>query len=327
MADPFLVWDVGTGSGAVAVALAVRAPPTAVRHGRPLPSLGRVAGRARGRARERGQPRRRGPDGLRGGRPLRQAAHPGGPSTCSSPTSRTCPTATVPDLPIAASFEPAHRARRRRRRTGARPAAPAARAAGGAGAREPPHSSRSAPTRATPVTAAVAEHLPGWACAIRADLAGAAPGRGRGAAGAVADGGRRRRPGRGRDATRLRQAIAALRAGSIVGIPTETVYGRRRAPRGGAAGRVIAAKGRAPEKGIAVLIDDLEPGRGPRRVPPEARRLADRFWPGALTLVLALRGGVRLPDALTGGSEPPRRPPARPPRPPRRWPARSGRSR
>jgi L-threonylcarbamoyladenylate synthase len=96
-------------------------------------------------------------------------------------------------------------------------------------------------------------------------------------------------------------AVAILRTGVIVGIPTETVYGVAVLPEEGPLAAVIAAKGRAPEKGIAVLIDD--PGQVADLVtfPPEARRLADRFWPGALTLVLALRDGVRLPDALTGG--------------------------
>jgi L-threonylcarbamoyladenylate synthase len=101
----------------------------------------------------------------------------------------------------------------------------------------------------------------------------------------------------------LRQAIAALRAGSIVGIPTETVYGLAVLPEAAPLATVIAAKGRAPEKGIAVLIDDIEQVEDLVVLPPEARRLADRFWPGALTLVLALRGGVHLPDTLTGRSD------------------------
>jgi L-threonylcarbamoyladenylate synthase len=96
------------------------------------------------------------------------------------------------------------------------------------------------------------------------------------------------------------RAVAALRSGSIVGLPTETVYGVAVVPETAALARVIAAKGRAPEKGIAVLIDDPAQVEALVVVPGEARRLADRFWPGALTLVLELRPGVHLPTTLTG---------------------------
>jgi L-threonylcarbamoyladenylate synthase len=101
----------------------------------------------------------------------------------------------------------------------------------------------------------------------------------------------------------LTRAIDELRAGSIVGIPTETVYGIAVLPEEAPLAAVIAAKGRAPEKGIAVLIDGLDQVEDLVVLPAEARRLARRFWPGALTLVLALRDGVRLPDALTGGAD------------------------
>jgi L-threonylcarbamoyladenylate synthase len=98
------------------------------------------------------------------------------------------------------------------------------------------------------------------------------------------------------------QAVAALRAGSIVGLPTETVYGVAVLPVEAPLASVIAVKDRPPEKGIAVLID--EPGQVTELVvmPPRAMRLAERFWPGALTLVLDLRPDVVLPSALTGGT-------------------------
>src|SRR5688572_22416462 len=99
----------------------------------------------------------------------------------------------------------------------------------------------------------------------------------------------------------IARAVATLRAGAIVGIPTETVYGLAVLPEEEPLAAVIAAKGRAPEKGIAVLIDDPEQVQDLVTFPPTARRLADRFWPGAMTLVLMIREGVRLPDALTGG--------------------------
>ena len=52
------------------------------------------------------------------------------------------------------------------------------------------------------------------------------------------------------------RAVAALRAGGIVGLPTETVYGVAVLPFEAPLASVIAAKDRPPEKGIAVLIDE-----------------------------------------------------------------------
>jgi tRNA threonylcarbamoyl adenosine modification protein (Sua5/YciO/YrdC/YwlC family) len=98
------------------------------------------------------------------------------------------------------------------------------------------------------------------------------------------------------------RAVDALRAGSIVGLPTETVYGVAVLPEAASLARIIEAKGRSLEKGIAVLVDDPSQVDELVILPPPARRLADRFWPGALTLVLELRPTVELPAALTGGS-------------------------
>ena len=64
---------------------------------------------------------------------------------------------------------------------------------------------------------------------------------------------------------------------------------------------MLAAKGRAAAMGIPVLIadaGDLE--RVAAEIPPDARLLAERFWPGALTLVL--KRAPDLSDALTGGA-------------------------
>jgi L-threonylcarbamoyladenylate synthase len=99
----------------------------------------------------------------------------------------------------------------------------------------------------------------------------------------------------------IQRAAEALRGGAIVGLPTETVYGVAVRPEPGPLDRLIAAKGRAPDKGIAVLIDDAAQVEELVELPDAARRLAERFWPGALTLVLGLRPDVELPAALTGG--------------------------
>ena len=96
-------------------------------------------------------------------------------------------------------------------------------------------------------------------------------------------------------------AAAALRAGRLVAFPTETVYGlgaRARDP--GAVAAVFRAKGRPADHPLIVHVaspGELDAWVDP--VPEAALRLARRYWPGPLTLVLRRAPGV--PDAVTGG--------------------------
>jgi L-threonylcarbamoyladenylate synthase len=92
-----------------------------------------------------------------------------------------------------------------------------------------------------------------------------------------------------------------MEAGGIVGLPTETVYGLAVVPNAASLKAVIDAKGRPQEKGIAVLIDGIDQVAGLVTLPGRALRLAERFWPGPLTLVLPLCRPGSLPEALTGG--------------------------
>lgn len=101
----------------------------------------------------------------------------------------------------------------------------------------------------------------------------------------------------------LADAVLAMQAGGIVGIPTETVYGIGVVPRPEALQSLIVAKGRSEDKGIAVLIDGLDQVDGLVDVPAAARRLANRFWPGALTMVLPLLRPELMPAVLTGGRD------------------------
>jgi L-threonylcarbamoyladenylate synthase len=101
----------------------------------------------------------------------------------------------------------------------------------------------------------------------------------------------------------LAAAAAALAAGGIVGLPTETVYGIGVIPRPEALQALLAAKQRPADKGIALLIDDLDQVDDLVVVGAAARRLAERFWPGPLTLVLPLRLPALAPEALTGGRD------------------------
>ena len=95
-----------------------------------------------------------------------------------------------------------------------------------------------------------------------------------------------------RDPERDRESIALagriLREGGIVAIPTETVYGLAgNALDPAATGRIYAAKGRPSDNPLIVHIQGME--EWPplvKEVPPEAKGLAERFWPGPLTIIL-----------------------------------------
>ncbi|GAB2497037.1 L-threonylcarbamoyladenylate synthase [Arenimonas alkanexedens] len=99
----------------------------------------------------------------------------------------------------------------------------------------------------------------------------------------------------------LEQALAALRAGEAIGLPTETVYGLAAdASRPDAVRRIFALKGRPADHPLIVHVagaDQLDAWA--REVPAAARLLAERFWPGPLTLIL--RKQPQVPDEVTGG--------------------------
>ncbi|MYH42674.1 MAG: threonylcarbamoyl-AMP synthase [Acidimicrobiaceae bacterium] len=100
-------------------------------------------------------------------------------------------------------------------------------------------------------------------------------------------------------------ALSALRRGEPVGVPTDTVYGL--AADADAIQQLFELKERPAERSIAVLVADLAAAETLVELTPSARRLAERFWPGPLTIVAARRSdapahlgagatiGVRLP--------------------------------
>jgi L-threonylcarbamoyladenylate synthase len=99
------------------------------------------------------------------------------------------------------------------------------------------------------------------------------------------------------------EALAVLRSGGLVAIPTDTVYGISVAlETPGGVERLFAAKDRPPDKAIMVLVDSLEQANRVVEVTELARALATRFWPGGLTLVLRVRPETPLPAALTAGT-------------------------
>ncbi|WP_225878933.1 L-threonylcarbamoyladenylate synthase [Spongiactinospora rosea] len=99
------------------------------------------------------------------------------------------------------------------------------------------------------------------------------------------------------------KAAGVLRAGGLVAFPTETVYGLGAdAEDPAAVTRVFQVKGRPPTHPLIVHIAGVEHlSDWAEDVPATALLLAERFWPGPLTLVL--RRGRRVPLATTGGLE------------------------
>ena len=99
----------------------------------------------------------------------------------------------------------------------------------------------------------------------------------------------------------IARAVERLRAGELVGFPTETVYGLGAdANNGVAVRRIFAAKGRPADHPLIVHLPDASHvPRWAREFPAGARALAEAFWPGPLTLVLP-GGSGRLPDTLRG---------------------------
>jgi len=99
----------------------------------------------------------------------------------------------------------------------------------------------------------------------------------------------------------LDRAAALLRAGGVVAIPTETVYGLAASALDAiAVARIFEIKERpAFDPLIVHVLDDAMLARVAEDIPERARVLAARFWPGPLTLVL--RKAASIPDLVTSG--------------------------
>jgi len=102
----------------------------------------------------------------------------------------------------------------------------------------------------------------------------------------------------------IRQASDALRAGELVAFPTETVYGLgARADSSEAVRAIYTAKSRPAENPSIVHAADMEAAFAlASTVSPDARALAERFWPGPLTLVLDAQDGKVAPEVTAGGA-------------------------
>lgn len=100
----------------------------------------------------------------------------------------------------------------------------------------------------------------------------------------------------------IESAADLLRAGSLVALPTETVYGlAARADSAPAVAQIYRAKGRPDFNPLIVHIPDIAAAERIARFDDRARQLARVFWPGALTMVLPLREGAGIAPAVTAG--------------------------
>jgi L-threonylcarbamoyladenylate synthase len=101
----------------------------------------------------------------------------------------------------------------------------------------------------------------------------------------------------------LEQAVTALRDGELVAFPTETVYGLgANAQNPAAVRRIFELKERPADHPVIVHLDNPKYlHRWASTVPDNAQKLAARFWPGPLTMVLPRSENVH--DVVTGGQD------------------------
>lgn len=101
----------------------------------------------------------------------------------------------------------------------------------------------------------------------------------------------------------IERAVELLRAGELVAFPTETVYGLGAdAANPAAVAKIFAVKGRPADHPLIVHIPDVSHlDRWARDISAAARAVAEKFWPGPLTLILKRHPDV--PECVTGGQD------------------------
>lgn len=104
------------------------------------------------------------------------------------------------------------------------------------------------------------------------------------------------------DPAALDRAADLLRAGGLVAVPTETVYGLAAdATDSAAVARIYEAKGRPRFNPLIAHVDGLERAERLVELSPLARRLAQAFWPGPLTIVAPVKPDAGISDLVTAG--------------------------
>ena len=105
------------------------------------------------------------------------------------------------------------------------------------------------------------------------------------------------------DADGRARAVEILKAGGIVALPTDTVYGIAVAvATPGGIERLFEVKGRPPDRAIMLLLDDATQAARAGVMTPAAAALAAAAWPGGLSVVVPQRPDVQRPAVLTGGA-------------------------
>lgn len=99
----------------------------------------------------------------------------------------------------------------------------------------------------------------------------------------------------------VEEAAKVIREGGLVALPTDTVYGVGADPfNPGAVDKIFAAKGRAVEKAIPVLLSDVQQlSLVAEHYPPALKNVAEKFWPGGITVILPK--SPKVPDVVTSG--------------------------
>jgi L-threonylcarbamoyladenylate synthase len=99
----------------------------------------------------------------------------------------------------------------------------------------------------------------------------------------------------------LEQILSFLREGGVIAFPTDTSYGLGADPFNDAAVRqIFAIKGRPETKPILLLVNSMEMAGRVAALSDRATALAERFWPGPLTMILPARESV--PSVVTAGT-------------------------
>lgn len=100
----------------------------------------------------------------------------------------------------------------------------------------------------------------------------------------------------------ISRAAELLRAGQLVAVPTETVYGlAARADSAEAVAEIYRTKGRPDFNPLIVHVATLDQADALVELDARARLLAEKFWPGPLTIVLPLKPGAPITPAVTAG--------------------------
>lgn len=108
--------------------------------------------------------------------------------------------------------------------------------------------------------------------------------------------------GDGRDAdAAIQRAADLIRQGFVVAYPTDTLYGLAADPRNASAvRRLFQLKGRPETSALTLIAADVDQARDAGQMNAAAERLAARWWPGPLTIVIPARA-VLAPETLAGG--------------------------